>query len=111
MAIDVGDEAQQKDRKKAYKLRAMEQQEFLQQVVSTVGGRAVIWDMLCKCDMFRPVPLDDGLAQRHGGKRDIGLDIMNELFTADMKAYNLMRDEAVSRDARYEPKEGKTDDG
>jgi hypothetical protein len=111
MAIDVGDEAQQKDRKKAYKLRGMEQQEFLQQVISTVGGRAVMWDILCKCEMFRPVPHDDGLAQRHGGKRDIGLTMMEELFTADMKAYNLMRDEAASRDARYKPKEGETDDG
>lgn len=110
MAIDVGDEKQITDRKKSYKLRGMEQQEFLQAVVSTVGGRAVVWEVLCKCEMFRPVPLDPGMAQRHGGKRDVGLDIMNELFTADMKAYNLMRDEAASRDARYEPKEGKSDD-
>ena len=109
MVQDVGDEKQVKASKKADKLRSMEQREFLEAVVSTAGGRAVLWDILCQCELFAVAPYDPGYTQRFEGKRDLGLWLMKELFTADMKAYNIMRDEAASRDARYEPKEGKTD--
>ena len=36
--------------------------------------------------------------ERFEGKRDVGLWAVEEAFTADANAYNIMKNEAVSRD-------------
>ena len=68
----------------------------LQKVLSTRGGRGAIWRILELCGIYDGIPTDQDIL-RNLGKRDVGLQLQQWVFTSDDMAYTLMQNEAFSR--------------
>lgn len=96
---DRGDERVVKKYKKANRLLRETEIEELNAILATYGGRRLIWRMLSQCGLYSSAPLDPADTQRFEGKRDIGLWIIEEMFTASPNAYTLIRSDAAARDA------------
>ena len=96
---DVNDEKQVKRGKKALWRRRDEEIAQLKTVLNTYGGRAVIYRLLDECKLLSIAPYA-GSIERFEGRRDVGIWAMNEIFTSNPNAYNIMRREAVSRDTK-----------
>ena len=78
-----------------------EWQEALKNCTKSSEGRLILWNALSKCGVygtsFSIEPLE--MARREG-QRQIGLWLLNEIFTVNSEAYSLMRQEAELRDRR-----------
>lgn len=75
-------------------------QAALEQVLSTVAGRHVLWHYLSKAGVYRPSFSSDPLVMAfREGSRNFGLDMLTDIqLTNGGGSYNLMQREAVARD-------------
>ena len=92
---DVGDAKQVKDKKtRAQIIRDDEIRDF-HRLLKDSAFRAVLWRFLEMCNIYDSAPQVQ--MERFEGRRDIGLRIMEEIFTVNPEAYTLIRSEAESR--------------
>lgn len=89
--------------------RAARKQERLEQerkarlhaVMSTVDGRAVMWDLLGKAGVYRSVFNPSGSQMYYlAGRQDFGHELLDELVTLSEDLYILMETEARARARR-----------
>lgn len=100
--IDYGDENQVEPIKRKKKLQGEEEQEYLRRVLATYEGRAVFWKLLGDCKLFQSVPIGDNplwLAESQA-VQNFGKRVLLDALTADGNSFNIMRDEAMAREAR-----------
>ena len=102
--FDAGDEKQVKDRKSVHKLAREQEIEELKVLLGTYGGRSFVWRVLSECGMYRAAPGNPYSDTRFEGGRDIGIWVVEEVFTSDPKAYTMMRNEANLREAKLKGK-------
>ena len=97
-AFDAGDPRQVKRSKSKDKLAREEQIEALRKLLQHYDGRLTLWYILEQCGIHHSNPGGDSFETgRHEGKRDIGNWLLVEIFTAEKKAYTMMRNEADER--------------
>lgn len=101
---DTGDEQKVKIKKTAHELRRDRELEETRKLLQTYGGRAFVWRLLSVCGVYNQAPGSSDDIARFEGKRDIGLHILNEVFTSDPNAYTIMRNEASERQETLEGK-------
>jgi hypothetical protein len=73
----------------------------LKDVLKTRAGRNVIWQVLAMCGIDDPIETDNDIL-RNLGKRDIGLQVRNWVFTSDDGAFSIMQSEAFEIQQRRE---------
>jgi|GEM_PF-970952 len=72
--------------------------EDFKKLIGTYEGRAFVWRILEKCEVYQTTFTGDALTSAFKeGKRFIGLAVMGEVFTASPVVYRLMQDEADER--------------
>lgn len=84
-------------------LTAQERHEILirqgwEYVLNTEEGRALVYDLIGMCGVYRSDVIQDGLIQFEAGKRNIGLKILAEALATDSESYLKMIQEHVNRD-------------
>lgn len=84
-----------------YLMREQEKAELIH-VLSREGGRAIIWRLLEKAGVFQSGFHGENthMSAFASGRRDIGLELLNEVLTADPNSYSLMRIENEERRKR-----------
>ena len=87
---DVGDPVQVGQAKQKAKLRLLQEQDEMRCVLDLRAGRNVIWRILARCGVYHDAPLDPDEAARFNGRRSVGIKILEDILTADEKAYILM---------------------
>lgn len=97
---NVGDQKQVRKRKKKWQLKRETELEELKHILSTPGGRWLIWRILEKCGIYQTItnvsnPYD--MAHR-AGMRDLGIWVLNEILEADPNSYTNIRNEAQKRE-------------
>jgi hypothetical protein len=98
---DVGDPDQVKRNQVRAKLRDRRDRDYLAEVLDTYAGRAVLWDILFSCGIYRTSFTGDPFTTAFKeGARNMGLSLQEKILTAKKDAYTVMRDEAVIRDER-----------
>ncbi len=103
---DTGDERDVKAQKTAFKLAQEREAEELRQILQTKGGRAFVWRMLSRCGIFL-APATHALETfRELGRRDIGLELLDEVFTSDAEAFIVMMREDQMRKSEGEGNDG-----
>ena len=95
--FDAGDEVKVGKRKIKAKLEREKQVEELRVILSTKGGRNVIWRLLSMAKLFNDPIGDTNDIMRQIGAQCIGRLILAEVFTSDPNAYILMQQEAKER--------------
>lgn len=97
---------EQIERVKQQELAALQLLEDFRTLVKSTAGRTVIWWLLELCgvysDDFRGE--DTHFMARASGRRSIGLEVIEKVFTADPNGYTLIRNEAVARRIALEKK-------
>ncbi len=102
--IDVGDPKQVKKRKTKAQLVQEEQAEQLRGILATYGGRAFIWRLLSSCGMHHAAVGGTNDVFRSEGRRDVGLELEEEVWTVHPEMYILMMNDAISRDTKTREK-------
>lgn len=72
----------------------------IREILTTYQGRQFLWNILSRCHVYKTSMSGrkhDVIFQE--GERNIGLWLLNEVFTAMPNAYTLIRSEAMARDA------------
>lgn len=95
---DAGDPSDVKKRKTKAQLRKEREREELRQILETYGGRAYVWRLLEKCGVYKISMTGNSYTFFNEGKREVGLEVLAEVFDANPNVYTLMRQEAVERD-------------
>jgi hypothetical protein len=72
--------------------------EDLRVILSTEGGRRVVARILGACDINAPIGSEPFEAQRALGRRDVGLELLEWVFTSDDQAFTIMETEARIRE-------------
>ncbi len=88
--LDTGDAGQVKIRKTKVQLQKERENQELKKVLALPEGRAVLWRILAKCNIYGIV-IDD----IQEGKRRIGLEILGDLLTCKPNVYILMQNEHI----------------
>jgi len=97
---DVGDVDQVKEAKAKHRNKDHVDRENLKLILENYHVREFIWRLLSECHLYDFGFRGDNNYLNHlEGKREVGGWIIQQMLTADPKAYILIRDEAVSRDA------------
>lgn len=97
--FDSFDEEQDIERQNKISIERERQLEEIKQVMSTAGGRYLMWRILGWCGVYHSTSsTDTTLMAILSGKRDIGLELILELMRTDVKLYNLMNIEGKERD-------------
>lgn len=95
---DAGDQAKQAKKEELVKHRREKELDMWRAVLKTYEGRAVLWEALERCTIFRfGFVSDSNLLHFNEGERSIGGWIMDELFKSDPAAYAKMRFEHEER--------------
>ena len=99
LELDVGDHPQVNKRKRKSILEAEKCQEELRQMLQSEGARYFMWRLLTYCRVFQTISAVDihNMAVL-SGRRDAGLWILDEIFKADDKAFQLMQLESKDRE-------------
>ena len=92
---DVGDEVEVISKKSAYKLKQKDEAQQLYELLEDYKFRAFLWRILEMCHIYSSAPLTG--MDRFEGQRDMGLKILDEIFTANPEGYTMMRREAESK--------------
>lgn len=71
----------------------------LKETLATEAGRAYIWGQLERTGMFRTAFAGEAthISSYLQGRQDLGRKMLEQVFTADPEAYNIMSAEAVER--------------
>ncbi len=100
MTYDTGNVKEVKKRKTKAQLAAERDDAWLREVLSTEGGRAVLYKILEHCGVYRS-PITDPLETfRELGRQDVGRWLMGEIFTCQSHVYTTMREEASNREGK-----------
>jgi hypothetical protein len=102
--MDTGDEKDVNLKKAAHTLAREKELAELYEMLSLYGGRAFVWRLLEKCGVYSSAAGECKDVFRFEGRRDIGLWVLEEVFTAKPDTYTLMRNEA---EERHQAKGGK----
>jgi len=92
---DVGDEKEYKEKKSIHQLNQEDEKVELYRLLDDYKFRRFLWRILEWCQMYSAAPNNN--MERFEGGRDIGLRLLEEIFTANADAYTMMRAEAESR--------------
>ena len=93
---DVGDEDQVKPKIAKGKLDRQEEIQQLYDLLENYRFRKFLWEgVLARCNINSRAPLE-GL-ERFEGRRDVGLELIEEVWTANPEAFTMMMLEAESR--------------
>ncbi len=103
---DLGDEGKVAERDSEINLRKLGEKERLATVLNSYEGREFVWNLLSWCKIYEVAPLDKEEIVRFEGRRDVGLFVWNKCFTSSPGAYNLMQQEARSRDSEEKSHSG-----
>ena len=97
---DAGEQSSVDRKKRKYQLAREQAVEELRDILSTPAGLYFAWRMLEKAHLFSSVshPEPQTMAIL-SGRRDVGLEILEELFEADSNVLNKMRLEAERRES------------
>lgn len=98
LPFDAGDPKNVGKRKTKAQLNREREVEELRVVLSTKGGRNVIWRLLSMTTLFHSPVGDTNDIMRAIGGQDIGREFLAEVFTSDPGSYILMQQEAKERD-------------
>lgn len=97
--MDVGDQVSVKAKKTRAKLNQEQEREELRKVLENAGARWFIWRLLAQCGVFRTLSAADPHTMAIlSGKRDAGLWVLEQLFDADPKVFQMMQSEARERE-------------
>ena len=96
MTQDVGDEKQVKESNNQRQLERAKEVAEVHAILQTYGGRAFMYRLLSEAKMFH-FGFSGAVLEQMEGRRCLGNWAMQEMFTADSKAYTLMLNEAASR--------------
>jgi hypothetical protein len=96
---NAGDDKDVEKAKKAGKRKDERLKNALHQLVSTETGREWFWELLTTCKLNTAAhPSNElGPVMRQAGRQDVGLEMLEQLFTSDPEAYTLMRKEAEGK--------------
>jgi len=86
-------------------LRAEYEQRFLEEVLSTVAGRRVIYNMVAMGDVYNlqgTMPLDSVQHNRQEGRREMALEILHRVLHVQSNVYIMMQREADSFEKQFE---------
>lgn len=97
---DVGNEEQVKAKTSKRKSKRDQELDDLRVILSTHGGRAFIWRLLGKCGVYKISFTGNSTTFFNEGKRQIGLQLLDEVFEADPNVFTKMQNEAVERGER-----------
>ncbi len=95
--VNTGDEKQVRKRQNLADLAREREIEEMRQVLSTVGGRAVIYRILMEGDPEGNPVTHELESFRQMGRQDVGRYILKEVFTSNPEASTVMRLEAEER--------------
>jgi hypothetical protein len=93
--IDVGDENEVKPKLSAYQLEQKEEQEQLSYLLQDYAFRRYMWRIISRCGLYDSAPVEG--VGRFEGRRDVGLSVVEDIFTSDAEAYTVIRREADLR--------------
>lgn len=85
----LGNQAYQQRKRDREKLVLRQANVDLRTVASTPSGRRFLWNLLGRCDFFTKIPAGNEGLQRNG-RRDLAIDILGDLYTADPAAYRAL---------------------
>ena len=68
-------------------------QQLLKDVLALYEGRAVLYAFIIKGCLYEPISADYGLSQRQLGRRDLVLEVLDEIWAVDENAYIRMQNE------------------
>ncbi len=88
---DAGDERQVKVKKTKAALQAEREREELEVLLDDKRVRDFIWRVLDECRLFSVIASHQTETFRELGRRDVGLWLMGEIFSAYPPAYTQMR--------------------
>ncbi len=92
---DVGDEEQVKSKKSVHKLERDVEIAELGVLLQDYRMRKFLWRVLEMCRYGDPAPYID--IKRFEGRRDVGVELVEEIWTSDLQAYTIMMREADAR--------------
>lgn len=69
----------------------------LKAVLSTEGGRAVLWRLITVCGVWHGVGTINGQMQYAEGRRSIGIELMADIAAIDPNLVPLMMQEELNR--------------
>jgi len=93
------------------KTREDAERELLLKVLGTPAGRRVVYNILAKGSIYGHVSTDPAAAQRELGRRDVALEVLQDVLTVYPDVYILMQQEAARFDLDYPVTQGEEDDG
>lgn len=92
---DVGDEAQVTAKKAKHKIDRDYEIKQLFDMLQGYGFRHFMWRVLSICNYGDKAPFEG--IDRFEGRRDVGVELVEELWTADPQAFTIMMREADAR--------------
>lgn len=96
--IDTSSVEQVKKRKSKAQLHQEQDRNDLEVVLSTVGGRNVLWKVLTSCGIYKSSYDGDPTATVfREGRRAVGLELLATILTTSPQAYADMSLEATKR--------------
>ena len=98
MEVD-NEEVTTQRRKKKVDLELERQREEFRKLLQFPGNRYWLWRLLSRCHIFHTISdLDPHMMAVKSGKRDVGLEVLNEIFDVEPKIFTLIQQEAVERE-------------
>jgi len=94
---DAGDEGAVKKKKTKAQIRKEQDKEDLHNILLSPGGRRFLWKVLEECGVYKISFTGNSHTFFNEGKRQIGLNLIADIFDADPNAYVEMRLEATTR--------------
>lgn len=83
------------------KTREQAEREALIEALSTSAGRRAIYSIVAKGGIYGHISLDPVAAQRELGRRDVALEVLQDVLTVHPDMYILMQREAACFDTNY----------
>lgn len=98
--VNVDEQKQVKKRKKKWQLDREREVEELKHILSTSGGRWLLWRILEKCGLYQTTTnVSNPYVMAHkSGQRDLGIWLLKEILEADQNGYTMIMSEAKERD-------------
>lgn len=93
------------------KKREMAEYEVLLQVLNTKAGRRVLYNVIAKGNIYGHITTEPVAAQRELGRRDVALEVLQDLLTVYPDVYILMQQEAARFETDYPVNQEEEDDG
>jgi hypothetical protein len=94
--FDAGDDTQVTKKKKKFVIQREKELEEFKQILSTKPGRDFVWRVLEWCGVYKTSFTGNSTTFFNEGKRQIGLMLLEEVFTADPQAFTRMQLDAAA---------------